>query len=284
MQKLQHSKVPQLSEQRMCHEMVYADDTLLVDIAGPALDAYAKCVAECGREYGLELNWSKTESLNVNAAGQVVHDANGQPIESKLHLKYLGIMLSSDGRLESEVAVKIGNAAQDFKVLARIWSHARVSKQFRYIVYQACVVQKLLYGLEGAWLNKALLRKIDGFHARCVRKLLGIAPSFYSRVSNVYVLKACASRPLSKMLLERQLVYFAHVARMPDDSPIRGCIFEPSSVKLVSHMHKKRHGRPMNQWAPLLHKVATEMCGGQDLMQAASQAKSWKALAKKFCS
>ena len=98
----------------------------------------------------------------------------------------------------------LGNAAQDFKVLARIWSHARVSKQFRYIVYQACVVQKLLYGLEGAWLNKALLRKIDGFHARCVRKLLGIAPSFYSRVSNAYVLKACASRPLSKMLLERQ--------------------------------------------------------------------------------
>jgi len=39
-------------------------------------------VAECGREYGLELNWSKTESLNVNAAGQAVHDANGQPIVS----------------------------------------------------------------------------------------------------------------------------------------------------------------------------------------------------------
>ena len=51
------------------------------------------------------------------------------------------------------------------------------------------IVQKLLYGLEGAWINAAGKRKLDGFHARCLRKVLGVPHAYYSRVSNAEVLR-----------------------------------------------------------------------------------------------
>ena len=127
--------------------------------------------------------------MNVSTVNQHVRDSAGNQLVSKSALRYLGVSLASDGKLESEVTLTLGTASLEFKALARIWSHTRVSKAFRHTVYTASVVQKLLYGLEGAWLNKALLTKLDGFHAKCLRKLLGIPPSFLSRVSNAFVLQ-----------------------------------------------------------------------------------------------
>ena len=38
--------------------------------------------------------------------------------------------LASDGRMESEVNMRIGDASQDFKVLARLWNHSCISNRF----------------------------------------------------------------------------------------------------------------------------------------------------------
>ena len=57
--------------------------------------------------------------------------------------------------------------------LQRVWRHARLSIQ-----------RKLSCGLSTACLTQTDRRSLDGFHARCLRKLLRIAPSYFSRVSN----------------------------------------------------------------------------------------------------
>ena len=50
-----------LSQNMVCHELVYADDTLLIDSVASNLQAYMDCIAACGRTYGLQLNWKKVE-------------------------------------------------------------------------------------------------------------------------------------------------------------------------------------------------------------------------------
>ena len=50
----------------------------------------------------------------------------------------------------------------------------------------------LWYDLETTWLNAAMRRRMDGFHARCLRKILKIPAAYVSRVSDDSVLRVLA--------------------------------------------------------------------------------------------
>jgi hypothetical protein len=160
----------------VCHEVVYADDTLLIDVFGENLQKYMQCVAAQGKLYGLSLNFSKVECMPVNCESSLV-DPTGNLIQTKSKLKYLGAHLASDGTITSELAQKLGQAECEFKALRQVWAHSNISRRFKYQIYVACVVQKLLYGLESAWINAAGKRKLDGFHARCLRRIVNFAPA-----------------------------------------------------------------------------------------------------------
>jgi len=42
------------------------DIILLLEIDARHLQVYMECIAKVGREYGLSLNWSKVEQINLN--------------------------------------------------------------------------------------------------------------------------------------------------------------------------------------------------------------------------
>eukprot|EP00959_Pyramimonas_sp_CCMP1952_P110992 2321958-Pyramimonas_sp.AAC.1 len=50
--------------------------------------------------------------------------------------------------------------------------------------FQALVTSKVMYSLNSAWLNKAERKRLDGFQARCLRRILHIPHACVSRVSN----------------------------------------------------------------------------------------------------
>ena len=53
------------------HELLYADDTLLMDASGGSVEQYMRCVEEVGAEFGLTFNFSKLESMPVRCADVV---------------------------------------------------------------------------------------------------------------------------------------------------------------------------------------------------------------------
>ena len=94
-------------------------------------------------------------------------------------------------------------------------------QKFKFQVDTACIVQKLLYGLDGAVLSKAGMKKLDAFHVRCIRKILRISPAFISRVTNKFVLQKMCALPLSQVLHARQLPFFGIIFRLPDHNALR---------------------------------------------------------------
>ena len=196
--------------------------------------------------------------MNVNCDVEPVHNPQGDAINVKESIQYLGAQLGADGRIDSEIAQKLGAAAQEFKALKRIWNHCNISSRFKFIVFTACVVQKLLYSLECSWLDKVLRTKLDGFYVRCLRQILKVSPSFISRVSNSYILQQFHTPVLSKILLKRQLHLYGRVARMPNDAVMRQSIFEPSSLSLKCE-GRRRSGRPRNTWGRELSKIVAEL-------------------------
>ena len=168
-------------------ELLYADDTLIISKHRHVLELYAKCIAEEGKKYGMTLNMDKLEAMCIQCSFDI-QDGIGGTVKNVQHMKYLGAMLSSDGNDTNEISKRIGMAREAFSMLKRYWSHASLSRHRKFEIYVAIVLSKLLYGLESVVLKVHDIRKLNGFHASCCRRLLNIQPAFISRVSNSFVL------------------------------------------------------------------------------------------------
>ena len=83
--------------------------------------------------------------------------------------------------------------------------------------FQACVVSKLLYCLHTMWPNKAELRKIDGFQAKCLHSILRIPLPYTGRILNATVLQRSRCKQLSTILIFRQLFLFESIGMLPDE-------------------------------------------------------------------
>ena len=152
---------------------------------------------------------------------------------------------------------------------------------------EAFVVSKLLYGLETTWLLKAERERLDGFYARCLRKLLGVAPSFVSRVSNKIVLDRFGARPLSTQLLQRQLLFYGKLAGQANTSLPRSVALEPSDVTPRFWNMRRCVGRPRLRWTSYVFAVAVQVAGGnvaelRQLLLQSPQQDEWRARVTSF--
>ena len=149
-------------------------------------------------------------------------------------------------------------ARKDFETLGRVWSHCQISRLKKVKLFQACIVSRLVYGLAVACLNAADRRRLDGFQAGCLRKILGIPASYISRVPNTSVPASAGQLCLSKQILKQQMIYVGKLARRSADDPVRSCILKPGSIDLRELPGRRRVGRPRNTWAaPVLQHSVT---------------------------
>jgi len=266
-------------------DLLYADDTLLMGTSAAGLTTFLAVVCQIGREYGLALNESKTKALNVMADGVVTGPA-GEPLETKASMTYLGGLLHSDGRGTHELSRRLGKATQEFEALRRVWSRSALTLRRKLQIYEACVLSTLMYGLRTTWFNIAERRRLDGFQARCLRKILGIPHSYYSRVPNFDVLRRAEHRPLSIKLLEQQLIFFGD-AVCRNSGPIRNSIFESGTLRLVDGTLPRRQGRPRNTWAGEVRKHAVSIAGGMNnlgrILLTERDIQEWRALVRAHC-
>ena len=149
-------------------------------------------------------------------------------------------------------------------------------------------MSKLLYSLHVAWLSTAARRRLDGFQARCLRKILGIQHSMISRVTNVEVLSRAGVRKASVMLLERQLRLFGRIALCSELQTLRDCLLRPGSLSLKSDDYLRRVGRPRHYWPTMVRAYAVRAAGSEAELEillspsAIAQA-DWNATVKTYC-
>ena len=119
-------------------------------------------IINLGKQYGLELNWSKVESMS-SVKLDVLQNLDGRKIQIKDFIVYLGALVSIDGNVDSEISRRIGMAQQDFRNLSRIWNKISISKRRKLELLSACVFSTLTYGLQTIWLYKHHRKKLNGF-------------------------------------------------------------------------------------------------------------------------
>ena len=128
---------------------------------------------------------------------------------------YLGSCISSNLSLDSELNVRIGKAATAMARLEkRVCDNSLLTINTKMKVYQACVLSTLLYGSETWTLYSRQERRLNAFHMRCLRRLLGI--TWQDRITNAEVLSRAGLPSMYAMLTQRRLLWLGHVCRMDD--------------------------------------------------------------------
>ena len=100
---------------------------------------------------------------------------------------YLGSTITDNLSIDSELNKRIEKDAMTLSRLTkRVWSNNKLSDQTKVNVYKACVISTLLYG-SGSWTMHAHQdKRLNVFHMRCLRRILGI--TWHHRVANKVVL------------------------------------------------------------------------------------------------
>ena len=163
-----------------------------------------RCIEAMGMNYGLRLNWKKCEVLPIGCEASIAAP-DGSYLACKSSISYLGSYLDATGAGGPAICRRLGEAKGKFDKLASVWRHSTLHPQQKIRIFQACVVSKLLYCLHTMWLNKAELRKIDGFQAKCLRSILHIPPPYIIRISNATVLQRSHCKRMSNILYSNPL-------------------------------------------------------------------------------
>ncbi|XP_063545967.1 uncharacterized protein LOC134753921 [Cydia strobilella] len=214
--------------------------------------------------FSMSINPRKTVVLAQGCAEIPTILLEGAPLDSVDKFCYLGSTVSSNISPDAEIDVRIGKAATMFgKLSARVWQNKHLTRKTKMVVYQTCILSIVLYGAE-TWTSYAKHeRRLNAFHMRCIRNILGI--SWKDRVTNERVLEIAQLPSLFALLKQRRLRWLGHVHRM---QPSR----LPRRVLLGAIADAKRSvGRPM-----LRHKD----CAKRDMHAFNIPVHQWEKLAE----
>ena len=181
-------------------DILYADDTILLGASRDQMQYYLDTVVGCARYYGLELNWGKTKLLRIRVDG-LISTPDGSNIDCVDQVVYLGALLTSSGIQSKEIARRIGEASTILQQLKSIWSHDNLNISDKQRVFDACVVSKLLYGLESICFRREDFRKINAYFCRCLRLIFKIPQSYISHISSQRVYARANKYPLEYTII-----------------------------------------------------------------------------------
>ncbi len=101
---------------------------------------------------------------------------------------YLGGVISKQALSRTEVESRVKKALETCRKLNIFFKKDNCRNNWKLQVYNAVIISRLTYGLETLNLNDALLKRLDAFHMRGLRHIMGIQHSYWSREKNSDIL------------------------------------------------------------------------------------------------
>ena len=148
-----------------------------------------------------------------------IHLAHGT-INCVEEFAYLGSLVASSGRIDSEIDEQIACASKAFGALRRaVFKDRNLTTNTKRQVYQACVLPVLLYG-SGCWTPlRKHLKRLDGFHHRCIRTVLGITSrqQWEQRITSASTREQWGDlEAVTTKVAKRRMEWLGHLVRMSD--------------------------------------------------------------------
>ncbi len=199
----------------LIREMLFADDAALTAHTEEALQRLISSFARASDEFGLTISLKKTNVMGQDVSSTPCISIGDHTLEVVEDFTYLGSTISSNLSLDNELNTRIGKASIAMaRLTKRVWNNSMLTTNTKMKVYQASVLSTLLYGSETWTMYTWQERRLNSFHLRCLRRILGI--TWQGRVPNTEVLAQAKKFSMHALLSQRRLRWLGHVCRMQD--------------------------------------------------------------------
>ncbi|GFS22584.1 endonuclease-reverse transcriptase [Elysia marginata] len=142
----------------------YADDTVLVAENKDDLQKLLNIV----EEESSDGNQSETRTSKCDI---FINDAI---LKQQDKFKYLGTIITSDGRNNNEIAARIAQAKTNFQKMRAVLTNKHISIQTRKRVLRCYIEPILLYGCEAWTISKQIEAKLEATELWFLRRMLRI--------------------------------------------------------------------------------------------------------------
>ena len=238
----------------------FADDAVILAEILETLVGALEILSEEAEPLGLRVSWVKTkiQAFNdvVDAAVQSV-SVGDESVELTDRFTYLGSDISVSASCDLEVGKRIGRAWGVMNSLDKgVWRCRYLCRRSKVAVFRTLVLPVLLYGCETWTLSVELRRKLNAFGTSALRRVYGYRLT--DRVCNDWLLRHSGVRLVTCIIRERQLRQYGHVARFPQDDPVRRTLSARDPVGA-----RRPVGRPQLTWLQQIDRFSREAWTGR---------------------
>lgn len=201
--------------QALIRDLLFADDAGIATHSESELQFLMDRLSAACKDFGLIISIPKTKILPQGVTEKPSIKIDNYELGVVEDFPYLGSNISGSLSLDTEINKRIGKAAGTLSKLSeRVWKNSRLKTSTKMLVYKACIISMLLYGSE-SWTTYARQEdKLQSFHLRNLRFILGIR--WDERKTNVEVLNIAGLPSMYTLLRQRRLRWLGHVHRMKD--------------------------------------------------------------------
>ena len=262
-------------------ESQFADDAAVYATSRDAFESATRKFIEIASMWGLTVSIQKTKGMAINNRNLPEDlkpvDTEGGPVEMVNDFTYLGSNITVDGEVGTEAKLRIGKASRAFGCLRNaIFRDRNFSVETKRKVYGAVVLSVLLYGAE-TWAVKAeMMRRMNGFHNRCIRTIMGVTKyqQWRERITSRRLAAAFGmEETMTHILMGYRLRWLGHLARMEPSRMPKQLLFGELERKRPSHGTKRR-------WRDLALSDIKAAGVNEDWYTLAQDRREWRALCR----
>ena len=234
------------SAEDLLFDQDFADDIALIDSNEERLQQATDNIRELAGAVGLNFNAKKCEVMSTSSTSNLIIKIGDTIVKETDSFTYLGSTICANGDTHKEIMTRIGKAGSAFGSLQKIFKEGMMSLNIKLRLYQALVISVLLYGSETWQIYAADQKKLNAFHTRCLRRIMGI--TYKDRVTNEEIFRRTEQREISEQIEERRLRWLGHIWRMNPERTARKIIdWKPTGGK-------RSRGRPRLTWRDNVEK------------------------------
>lgn len=231
----------------LIRDMLFADDAAVACHTQQALQSLMDHFSQACKDFGLTISLKKTKVLEQGTETPPSVTIDDYELEVVHHFTYLGSTVTDNLSLDFELDQRIGKAAATLaRLTTRVWSNPMLTEKTKMAVYSACVISTLLYGSETWTMYARQEKRLNTFHMRSLRRILGI--SWQDKVPNTEVLSRAGLPSMSTLLRQRRLRWLGHVHRMPDGRIPKDLLYGELATG------SRRRGRPQLRYRDALKR------------------------------
>ena len=150
-------------------EVTYADDTICISRCIKTINEFIESIEIEGCKYGMKLNKTKCELLTNNNNARIIFP-DGTPIKKEKSATYLGCQIGIKITSRAEISKRFAATMATMKKLDIFWRHSDCPTHIKVYTADAVLRTKLLYGMESVQLIPSVLKKIETFKLKVLRK------------------------------------------------------------------------------------------------------------------